>query len=149
MLGSLAKWLRIFGFDTIYPDATMSDDGVLQIAHREKRLLISRDKELLIRAKKILIPVLEIQTTDLSKQLHQVLKQIPMDEKKILTRCTLCNTPLHSIDKEAIKDKIPEKVFQTRNEFWICPSCSKYYWMGTHYEDMRGKINTLIKKEFM
>jgi uncharacterized protein with PIN domain len=147
MLGSLAKWLRIFGFDTIYPDATMNDDLVLQIAQREKRLLISRDKELLIRAKKTLVPVLEIHTTDLTEQLQQVLKEIPLDEKKILTRCTLCNTPLQSIVKEAIKEKIPEKVFQTRNEFWVCPSCSKYYWMGTHYENMREKINTLARKE--
>lgn len=147
MLGSLAKWLRIFGFDTIYPDATMNDDLVLQIAQNEKRLLISRDKELLIRAKKSLVPVLEIYTTDLTEQLHQILKEMPFDREKILTRCTQCNTPLHTIDKEAIKDKIPEKIFQTRNEFWVCPSCSKYYWMGTHYENMREKINTLIKKE--
>ena len=147
MLGSLAKWLRIFGFDTFYPDSTTNDDFILQIATREKRLLISRDKELLIRAKKTLVPVLEIQTTNLTEQLQQVLKKIPVDEEKILSRCTVCNTLLHSVEKEGIKDKIPEKVFQTRNEFWICPSCSKYYWMGTHYENMREKINTLIQKE--
>jgi len=147
MLGSLAKWLRIFGFDTFYPDSTTNDDFILQIATREKRLLISRDKELLIRAKKTLVPVLEIQTTNLTEQLQQVLKKIPVDEEKILSRCTVCNTLLHSVEKETIKDKIPEKVFQTRNEFWICPSCSKYYWMGTHYENMREKINTLIQKE--
>ena len=147
MLGSLAKWLRIFGFDTCYPDATMNDDSVLQIASHEKRLLISRDKELLIRAKKRLIPTLEIHTTQLSEQLHQVLRQIPFNENKILSRCTLCNTPLHSIDKESIKDKIPEKVYQTRNEFWVCPSCLKYYWMGTHYENMKERINALTQKE--
>jgi uncharacterized protein with PIN domain len=147
MLGSLAKWLRIFGFDTFYPDSTTNDDFILQIASREKRLLISRDKELLIRAKKTLVPVLEIQTTNLTEQLQQVLKKIPVDEEKILSRCTVCNTLIHSVEKETIKDKIPEKVFQTRNEFWICPSCSKYYWMGTHYENMREKINTLVRKE--
>jgi uncharacterized protein len=147
MLGSLAKWLRIFGFDTVYPDATMNDDLVLQIAHQEKRLLISRDKELVIRAKKALVPVLEIHTTDLAEQLQQVLMKIPLDEKRILTRCTLCNTPLRSIEKKGIKDLIPEKVFQTRDVFWFCPTCSKYYWMGTHYENMREKINTLVKNE--
>jgi uncharacterized protein with PIN domain len=149
MLGSLAKWLRIFGYDTFYPDATMNDNQVLQVAYNEKRLLLSRDKELLIRAKKALVPVLEIRTTDLSEQLHQVLKKIHFDEKRILTRCTLCNTPLRSIAKKGIKDLIPEKVFQTRDEFWFCPICSKYYWMGTHYENMREKINTLIKKRII
>jgi len=147
MLGSLAKWLRIFGFDTFYPDSTTNDDFILQIATREKRLLISRDKELLIRAKKTLIPVLGIQATNLTEQLQQVLKEIPVDEEKILSRCTVCNTLLHSVEKETIKDKIPEKVFQTRNDFWVCPACSKYYWMGTHYENMREKINSLVQKK--
>jgi uncharacterized protein with PIN domain len=147
MLGSLAKWLRIFGYDTFYPDATLNDDMVLQVAQHEKRTLISRDKELLFRAKKILIPVLDIHTTNLTEQLHQVLKEIPLDENTILTRCTLCNTPLHSLEKEAIKDKVPEKVYQTRNEFWVCPACSKYYWKGTHYENMIEKINTLRQNE--
>lgn len=147
MLGSLAKWLRIFGFDTFYPDATTNDDSVLLIASHEKRLLISRDKELLIRAKKQLIPTLEIQTTQLSEQVQQVLRQIPFNEKTILSRCTLCNTPLRSIEKESIKDKIPEKVYQTRNEFWVCPSCLKYYWMGTHYENMKEHIDALTKKK--
>jgi uncharacterized protein with PIN domain len=72
---------------------------------------------------------------------------MPVDEETILSRCIECNTLLLSVEKEGIKDKIPEKVFQTRNEFWVCPSCSKYYWMGTHYENMREKINSLIKKE--
>ena len=79
MLGSLAKWLRIFGFDTLYPDMTTNDDEVLDIAKAEKRLLISRDKELLIRGKKLQLDVLEIQMTDLDKQLAQVLTRIPID----------------------------------------------------------------------
>ncbi len=147
MLGSLAKWLRIFGYDTFYPEAAMDDDSVLSIADHEKRLLISRDKELIVRAKKKIVPVLLIKTTDLSEQLHQVLKVVPFDEKKLLSRCTLCNTPLRPVEKETIKDRIPEKVYKTRNKFWVCPSCSKYYWMGTHYENMKEKINALVQKQ--
>lgn len=146
MLGSLAKWLRIFGFDTVYPDATTNDDSVMQIAKEEKRLLISRDKELLQRAKKAQIPFLEIQTTNLTEQLTQVLTTIPLDEKSILTRCILCNTPLLSVEKKDIKKHIPEKVFKTRDEFWLCPVCHKYYWMGTHYENMMGKIKKLVQR---
>lgn len=146
MLGSLAKWLRIFGFDTVYPDATTNDDSVMQIAKEEKRLLISRDKELLQRAKKAQIPFLEIQTTNLTEQLTQVLTTIPLDEKSILTRCILCNTPLLSVEKKDIKKHIPEKVFKTRDDFWLCPFCHKYYWMGTHYENMMGKIKKLVQR---
>jgi uncharacterized protein with PIN domain len=146
MLGSLAKWLRIFGFDTLYPDMTTNDDKVLDIAKAEKRLLISRDKELLIRGKKIKLEVLEIQTTDLDTQLVQVLTHIPIDYTQVLTRCTLCNTPLISVEKKATKVHVPPKVFESRDQFWYCVVCNKYYWMGTHYKNMIEKISKLTKK---
>lgn len=146
MLGSLAKWLRIFGFDTLYPDATTDDDLILQLAKHEKRLLISRDKELIIRGKKVKLEVLEIQTTDLHEQLAQVLTHIQIDCTQVLTRCTLCNTPLLSVEKKAVKTHVPSKVFETRDQFWYCAVCNKYYWMGTHYENMIEKINELTNK---
>lgn len=141
MLGSLAKWLRIFGFDTLYPDATIDDDQVLELARLENRLLITRDKELLHRGKKVHVAVLGIHTTNLIEQLTQVLSSVTVDLKHILTRCTLCNTLLHSVKKKDIKASLPPKVFETRNNFWYCPVCKKYYWMGTHYENMIEKIN--------
>jgi uncharacterized protein with PIN domain len=146
MLGSLAKWLRIVGFDTLYPDTTTTDDEVLHIAKAEKRLLISRDKELIIRGKKIKLDVLEIHMTDLDQQLAQVLTHIPIDSAQVLTRCTLCNTPLISVEKKATKTYIPQKVFETRDQFWYCSACKKYYWMGTHYKNMIEKINKLTNK---
>jgi uncharacterized protein with PIN domain len=147
MLGSLAKWLRIFGFDTFYPDALMNDDHILEIAKCEKRLLISRDKELLMRGKKEQVKVLEIQTTSLTDQVKQVLNEIPIDAKKVLTRCILCNTVLDVVEKKEIKNHVPPKVFETRDNFWRCSICNKYYWMGTHYENMIEKINTLAHKK--
>jgi len=146
MLGSLAKWLRIFGFDTLYPDVTTKDDEVLNIARAEKRLLISRDKELIIRGKKVKLDVLEIRMTDLDEQLAQVLTHIPIDCTQVLTRCTLCNTPLLSVGKKTIQTHVPPKVFETRDQFWYCSVCNKYYWMGTHYENMIKKINEFINK---
>lgn len=147
MLGSLAKWLRILGFDTRYPDATTTDDIILQIAKEENRFLISRDKELLQRGKKAQLRVLEIHTTDLAGQLTEVLAHISVNPTRVLTRCTLCNTPLVSVEKKEIKTAIPPKVFETRNEFWYCSVCNKYYWMGTHYENMSEKITTLTSKK--
>ena len=146
MLGSLAKWLRIFGYDTLYPDMITNDNEVLNIAKAEKRLLVTRDKELLIRGKKIQLDVLEIQTMDLDKQLAQVLTHIPIDRIEVLTRCTLCNTPLISVEKKATKTHVPPKVFESRDQFWYCSICNKYYWMGTHYENMIEKINKFTNK---
>ena len=146
MLGSLAKWLRIFGYDTLYPDMITDDDELLDIARVEKCLLISRDKELLIRGKKLLLDVLEIQTTNLDQQLVQVLTHMPIDHTQVLTRCTLCNAPLIIVEKKATKTHVPPKVFETRDQFWYCSICKKYYWMGTHYKNMVEKINKLTNK---
>ena len=146
MLGSLAKWLRILGFDTFYPSAETTDDELLKIARDEDRLLISRDKELIARGKKMSLAVLEIHTTDLEEQLIVVLRRIGFDTSKLLTRCIVCNTPLVSVEKRRVKPYVPPKVFETRDAFWFCPRCTKYYWMGTHYENMREKITALQEK---
>jgi len=47
MLGTLAKWLRIYGFDTFYANYKISDEELIKISKDEKRVLISRDKELI------------------------------------------------------------------------------------------------------
>jgi uncharacterized protein len=146
MLGSLAKWLRIFGVDTFYPLPEMTDDEMLDIAAKEQRLFISRDKELVIRAKKAQVMILELRTTDLDEQLRQVLRHTQVDSEEMLSRCIVCNTPLVSVKKDTVKAHVPPKVFETRIEFWFCPVCDKYYWKGTHYDNMVKKINTLKKE---
>jgi hypothetical protein len=147
MLGSLATWLRILGMDTFYPDAKMTDEELLQIAKEENRLVISRDKELIARGKKRKIPVLELRTTSLDEQLAIALASQTIEASQILTRCTLCNTLLLSIEKDEVKDQVPAKVFESQKKFWYCPHCHKYYWMGTHYENMMQKINKLTQKD--
>lgn len=146
MLGTLAKWLRICGFDTLYDHEDVTDDDLLKQAELENRLIISRDKELIFRGKRRNLSVLELYTTDIDEQLQQVLKKITLDEKNILTRCTLCNSMLLPIVKEKVEGKVPQNVFESNQQFWYCSTCQKYYWMGTHYQHMLKKIKHLIKE---
>ncbi len=136
MLGTLAKWLRIFGFDTIFANSELTDKDLLNIAKSENRIIISRDKELIIRGKKENITVISIETTDLDLQLNQVLKHLKIDKKSILSRCTLCNTELEKIDKSIVKGKVTSKVFENNDNFLFCLKCNKFYWMGSHYDEM-------------
>ena len=136
MLGTLAKWLRIFGFDTFFANSELTDKDLLNIAKSENRIIISRDKELIIRGKKENIAVISIETTDLDLQLNQVLKQLKIDKKSILSRCTLCNTELERVDKSIAKEKVPSKVFENNENFLFCLKCNKFYWMGSHYDEM-------------
>jgi uncharacterized protein with PIN domain len=146
MLGTLAKWLRVLGFDTFYANNTTTDDGLLQIAKSEKRTIISRDKELITRGKKKNMTTIEITSTDLDEQLNQVLKLIHIDEQYVLSRCTLCNTILKAREKSQVEGKVPEKVFENNDSFWFCKKCDKYYWKGSHYEKIIHKIEEIKKK---
>jgi len=145
MLGTLAKWLRILGFDTFYVNAEMSDEDLLNIAKGENRTIFTRDKELIIRGKKKNQNFMAIETTDLDLQLNQVLKHVNIDEKSILSRCTLCNTVLDTVEKNKAQGKIPSKVFENNEKFWFCSKCNKFYWMGSHYYEMINKIDKIKK----
>ena len=147
MLGSLATWLRILGVDTAYPSSTVSDDEILQQAEAEGRLILTRDKTLVARAKKAGLPVLLISSTTLFVQLQQAVEALSLDAAGALTRCTICNTPLAPVEAAEAKPHVPPKVFASQKQYWYCPSCKKYYWMGTHYEDMEKKIASLMEKK--
>jgi len=145
MLGTLAKWLRILGFDTFYANAEMSDEDLLNIAKGENRTIFTRDKELIIRGKKKNLNVIAVETTDLDLQLNQALKHVNIDEKEVLSRCTLCNTVLDTVEKNKIQGKVPSKVFENNEKFWFCSKCNKFYWMGSHYNEMINKIDKIKK----
>ena len=143
MLGTLAKWLRIYGFDTFYASRDMDDPEVLEISKRENRILISRDKNLIIAARRENLKTIEISTTDLDEQISIVLGNIKPDKTKILSRCIICNAKVADIKKQNVEDKVPEKVFKNKEKFWLCKNCNKIYWKGSHYEKMFEKIDNL------
>lgn len=143
MLGTLAKWLRIYGFDTFYANSEMDDDELIDISKNEKRVLVTRDKNLLQRARKEKIKVIEINTTDINQQISKVLNQEKVDQTKVLSRCILCNSKIGEIKKEEVKQMVPKRVFEANEKFWFCKNCKKVYWKGTHYENMIEKMDVL------
>ena len=143
MLGTLAKWLRIYGFDTFFPNNEINDLELLKIAKNENRFLITRDKQLIIDARRENLKTIEIKTTDINNQIKTVFNFIKPDKSKILSRCILCNSNVEEIKKEDVKEKVPERVYNNNEKFWFCKNCNKIYWKGTHYEKMLDKIKNL------
>jgi len=140
MLGTLAKWLRIYGFDTFYASNEMNDDGLIENAKKENRILITRDKELAQISRRENLKIIEIKDFNLDNQIRQVLKDVKIEKDNILTRCLTCNSILENIDKNKVKNKIPNGAFQSNDKFWICKKCNKIYWKGSHYDNMLKKI---------
>ena len=141
MLGTLAKWLRIFGFDTVY-EAGMDDDDILKLATEENRIIISRDRELCGRKPDSIL----LKTTDLDEQIGQVLKLHSADEKNLLSRCLECNSLLQITARQDVPAaSVPDDILQRYDEYWHCAKCDKYYWPGMHFENMKQKAGLLIQ----
>ena len=136
MLGTLAKWLRIYGFDTYYASSDMDDKKLIEISKNEDRVFITRDKTLVFDARRENVKVIQISETDIGKQLKQILKNTKVDKKFFLSRCLICNSLVEEIKKKDVENKVPEKVFENNDEFWYCSKCDKIYWKGSHYDKM-------------
>jgi hypothetical protein len=99
---------------------------------------------LILRGRRSNIDVIEVKSVDLDLQLNQVLEHLDVDKGLILSRCTLCNSLLEEVEKNKVKEKVPERVFENNDKFWFCRKCNKFYWMGTHYGKIIEKINELV-----
>lgn len=140
MLGRLAKWLRILGYDTVYVRAG-EDEELINIAEQEGRILLTRDRRL---ARSWIVPTLLIKSEDISLQLKQVIKRYDLDlEESLFSRCPICNVEVSPIDKEKIFKYIPRLVYEIYDEFWTCKNCGRYYWEGTHWENIKKKVKEI------
>ncbi len=140
MLGKLARYLRILGYDTLY---LSDDDYLLKKCLEENRVLITRDKELYNRARGLSLRCLLIRSNDLHEQLFEVYNIYGLERKR--PRCPLCNGELKNISKNLIKDKVPRKVYERNETFLICNNCKKIYWYGKHWDEINKILNKIFQ----
>jgi len=139
MLGSLARWLRIMGYDTSY-ERDRADQEVLKAAVQEGRVLLTRDVELADRAAP---GSLLIKSLDLDDQLRQVVGVYGLPVHEEMTRCTVCNGELRAIAKEEARGKVPDGSLDSHDEFFTCTRCGKMYWKGAHWRNIRKRLSEL------
>ena len=137
MLGRLAKWLRAAGHDTVY-EPPFDDLSLVERARREGRVLLTRDQEL---ARRRGLRALWIEDLDLGGQLQQVLSLFPAPGG--VSRCLVCNVLLEEVPLAAVQDFVPPYVRQHQEHFWLCPSCRRVYWRGSHWQHMQERLQSL------
>lgn len=144
MLGKLAKWLKIFGFDTAF-FSKIEDDDLLDFAKKENRILFTRDLGLIDKARGM--PTFFIESEDWRLQVRQVLDAYKLREKaRPYTRCIECNTDLKALPKERAKNMVTPFVYERAENFALCSQCGRVFWKGTHLDDMETKIEEILKK---
>ncbi|MFW5976627.1 MAG: Mut7-C RNAse domain-containing protein [Bacillota bacterium] len=138
-LGKLARYLRRFGFDTLYEN-NFQDKEIVDIAVKDNRIILTRDHGLLMR-KRVTYGYF-IHYDNPRKQLFSVFDRYDLDLfDKNNGRCVNCNSKLNSVSKQKILDRLEPKTRKYFDEFYLCPGCNKIYWKGSHYKMMENLID--------
>jgi len=138
MLGRLARWMRLLGFDVLYPD-TSDDKELLKFA--DERIILTRDKELGKKENVFLIKSVKI-----DEQLNQVINELNLKISRPLSRCSVCNKILIEEEKKSVRNLVPERIYSSHNIFWRCPGCERIYWKGSHYDKIMDTVSRLKSK---
>lgn len=146
MLGRLARWLRILGFDTWY-FREIEDRELLKLHTESGRVLLTRDTHL-VQCRGVGGHVL-VRSDGWKDQLRQVVVALSLDlrPERMLTRCLLCNLPLENLAPEEAYGRIPDHVAASMSVFRGCRSCEKVYWAGTHRKRMEELLSTLCSDQ--
>ena len=139
MLGRLAKWLRMLGYDTAY-FPQLEDHDLVRMARAEGRMLLTRDREL---TKRKGLRCLLIENDRFEEQMRQLLRDLDLNTDSSFSRCARCNTVLRSVSKEEVKEQVPPYILRQHVYFRLCPQCDKVYWRGTHWQRMRQRIDEI------
>ena len=137
-LGALARYLRLLGFDVLYRN-DFDDAELAAVAHRQGRILLTRDRRLLDR--KLVTQGLWIEETERRRQLFGVVERLGLrDRLRPFTRCLHCNAMLEPVAKDAVAHRLPPRIRREHDDFRICRTCDRVFWQGSHYRRMRRLI---------
>ncbi|GAB4503274.1 MAG: Mut7-C RNAse domain-containing protein [Anaerolineales bacterium] len=133
-LGRLASHLRMLGLDCLY-DSEADDEELAQVSAEEGRILLTRDRRLLMR--KIVMQGFLLRSLVSHEQLREVVERYELWRwVKPFQRCLRCNHPLEAVSKEAVLERLEPLTKRYFDEFRLCPACNQVYWKGSHYERM-------------
>ncbi|MFQ5520484.1 MAG: Mut7-C RNAse domain-containing protein [Candidatus Methylomirabilia bacterium] len=145
MLGRLARWLRAMGYDTVYLRSA-TDQRLLQFAHTEDRILLTRDARL---ARLAAARGYRLRADEVDRQLAEVVDRLQLTPPDAgwLSRCLACNVPLEPRIKETLRGLVPDYIYATQTEFAGCPGCGKIYWQGSHADRILTRLARLLHRE--
>jgi uncharacterized protein with PIN domain len=140
-LGRLAAYLRMLGFDSHYQN-DIDDAKLAEISGREQRILLSRDRRLLMR--KSITAGYCLRSLNSLEQLNEVVQRFDLAPRVIpFHRCLRCNHELEPVRKEEVLDRLEPLTKQYFNEFHICRACGQIYWKGSHYEKLQRVVEKI------
>jgi uncharacterized protein len=140
-LGRLAAYLRMLGFDAWYRRCS-PDKELAEISATERRILLTRDRGLLMRSQ--VTHGYWLRQSYSRGQVAEVVDRFDLARAiRPFTRCMACNARLADISKDLVRDLVPLRIAELHDEFRQCPDCGRIYWRGAHYRRMESWIREL------
>lgn len=139
MLGSLARKLRAFGFDTLYYRAG-GDAGMLRVARAQDRIVITADRTLASGAEGKGVRAFLVKGKTDGRRISELVREAK--QKKVeLERgdplCSLCCGTLSMLPRREAAGRLPRSVVERHRSFYMCADCGKIYWRGSHWKKLR------------
>jgi uncharacterized protein with PIN domain len=106
-------------------------------------MLITRDAELYQKAIKNGVEASLVQSEKTIDQLKEIAEALGLRTVPSNTRCPRCNGVLDTVEKEAVKEKVPKTSFNAFKEFWVCTECDAVYWRGSHWVQIEETLNKI------
>ena len=141
-LGTLARKLRLLGFDTLYRN-DFGDNELVDISVAEHRIILTRDLGVLKHG--AVNHGYWVRSDDPRQQIRELVERLQLKHQcQPFIRCSHCNGLLQEVDKGSIADRIPDETLKYSDRFWQCSGCSRVYWRGSHYSRVKDWIKSLI-----
>jgi uncharacterized protein with PIN domain len=137
MLGKLARYLRMCGYDAAYAldSGVEADEELLAWAASEGRTLVTRDRQLAARADRSV----RIDARDVTDQLRELRAQgFEVSLASRPARCGRCNGVVERVgEAEPVPDYAPDPAETT---CYRCRECGQVFWKGSHWDDVRERL---------
>lgn len=143
-LGSLARRLRLFGFDCLYRN-DYDDSEILQVSKETGRIILTRDLGIL-KHRQVNNGYL-VRSDQVDIQVQEVLTRFRLcDYVKPFSRCMKCNGLMEEVDKARIVDRLEHRTRLYYDEFHRCKDCDRIYWRGPHFTKICKWLEILTSK---
>jgi uncharacterized protein with PIN domain len=144
MLGRLARWLRLLGFDVFW-QAAIDDAELVRRAIEQERVLLTRDRGLAeaFRVSDLLV----LRAEQPEAQLREVCAALDLERHfRPFTRCSLCNRQLVEVSPDSLNGEVPERILREQSHFRRCTGCGRVYWRGSHTDRLLERVARALER---
>lgn len=137
-LGTLARYLRLLGYDTVWRN-DLEDEEIIDCSRTEKRIILTRDIGILRNGR--VTHGYWLRATEPLLQLEELVRALELGPWfEPYSRCLECNGECVPVSRREAAREVPLQVFLVYRDFRRCAGCGRIYWPGSHLERLDAVV---------